>query len=594
MFQLEAVTREWARQVSLETRAELSPTELLRVVADTPETVSLLRVLARIPAFEDTVDRALDERGALTSTPAVRQLRCALGLTVASFTGAFAELARALELPDAGRWRALAASVAGAPIGARRLADVLLQGAHGEKYEALMADLTATHPHAVYPTSTFRESAGSVTASPDHSVIEATMTSRTYTSIRISEGVLDPSSLLLADVYRPFGRCVALVDSNVERHFGRALRDYFTAHGIELEPIVVRAMEVDKAIGSVERILGDFKARGVSRNEPVLIVGGGVLADIGGLACALYHRSTPYVMLGTSIVSGIDAGPSPRTCCDGFGYKNLFGAYHAPSLSITDRTFFRTLREGWLRHGVAEIVKMAVVKDEALFEDLESAGIDLVRTRFGTHGAGERSDVTDLSRRILGGAMKSYVSAEYGNLYETHQARPHAYGHTWSPGFEIAAGLLHGHAVGIGMGFGAFMAERRGWIRPAELDRIVGLIERLEISLWHDVLHDTSLVWGAQEKMVQKRGGVLAAPVPRGAVGACGYIDHVSRPELEGALRDYAELCAERARGGRGVEPLCADVGLEDPSTVFVDPARAAAEGADETAAEAAELARAV
>ena len=58
--------------------------------------------------------------------------------------------------------------------------------------------------------------------------------------------------------------------------------------------------------------MGNFKSLGVSRNEPVLIIGGGVLADIGGLAYALYHRNTPYVMIGSSIVSAIDAGPSPR------------------------------------------------------------------------------------------------------------------------------------------------------------------------------------------------------------------------------------------------------------------------------------------
>lgn len=95
--------------------------------------------------------------------------------------------------------------------------------------------------------------------------------------------------------------------------------------------------EIDKEMENVEKILVDLKRTGVSRNEPVLIIGGGVIADIGGFACGLYHRSTPYVMLGTSIVSGIDAGPSPRTCCDGFGFKNLYGAYHPPILTITDR-----------------------------------------------------------------------------------------------------------------------------------------------------------------------------------------------------------------------------------------------------------------
>ena len=70
-------------------------------------------------------------------------------------------------------------------------------------------------------------------------------------------------------------------------------------------------MEVDKSLSTVERIVRDFKDHSVARNEPVLMIGGGVLADIGGLACALFNRNTPYVMIGSSIVSGIDAGPSP-------------------------------------------------------------------------------------------------------------------------------------------------------------------------------------------------------------------------------------------------------------------------------------------
>ncbi len=44
-------------------------------------------------------------------------------------------------------------------------------------------------------------------------------------------------------------------------------------------------------------------------------------------------------MLCTSIVSGIDAGPSPRVGCNGFDYENLYGAYHPPVLTITDRGF---------------------------------------------------------------------------------------------------------------------------------------------------------------------------------------------------------------------------------------------------------------
>ena len=74
-------------------------------------------------------------------------------------------------------------------------------------------------------------------------------------------------------------------------------------------------MEIDKALTPLKKYWVISNPL-VERGEPVLIIGGGVLADIGGLACALCHRNTPYVMIGSSIVSAIDAGPSPRACCD--------------------------------------------------------------------------------------------------------------------------------------------------------------------------------------------------------------------------------------------------------------------------------------
>jgi len=64
--------------------------------------------------------------------------------------------------------------------------------------------------------------------------------------------------------------------------------------------------------------------------------------------------------------------------------------------------------------------------------------------------------------------MEGYVRSEYGNLWETHQCRPHAYGHTWSPGYELLSGMLHGHAVGTCMGFGAYLACKEGFISEDE------------------------------------------------------------------------------------------------------------------------------
>lgn len=189
-----------------------------------------------------------------------------------------------------------------------------------------------------------------------------------------------------------FSRCVAIIDDKVEKLYGESIQIYFDTHNIKLWKLVFPGNEVDKDISTVENMLVSLKKIKVSRNQPILVIGGGVISDIAGFATALYHRNTPYVMLCTSIVSGIDAGPSPRTCCDGFGFKNLYGSYHPPVLTLTDRTFFNTLHHGWIRHGIAEIVKMAVVKDKELFSLLEQVSSALVWTKFGTEMDGFDGD----------------------------------------------------------------------------------------------------------------------------------------------------------------------------------------------------------
>merc|ERR1712238_194901 len=321
---------------------------------------------------------------------------------------------------------------------------------NAKKYLDNNVALENIDPHAVFPTSISRVCDGFTMATPTSQTIEAVMSTTLTTSIKITRNVLETDNKILAEIYRPLGRCVAVIDDKVEGYFGKQISEYFSANKIELVKLVHAGNEVNKDVQNVEQILLEMKKHGVSRNEPVLIVGGGVIADIGGFATGLYHRNTPYIMLCTSIVSGIDAGPSPRTCCDGYGYKNLYGVYHPPILTLTDRYFWKTLHEGWVRHGIGEIIKMACVKDFALFEMLEKAGPKLTKTKFGTVGCEDDQDFQDLCDAIVGRAMESYVRSEYGNLWETHQCRPHAFGNICAPAprTEIGScGYINDHFV---------------------------------------------------------------------------------------------------------------------------------------------------
>merc|ERR1719313_2832001 len=78
-------------------------------------------------------------------------------------------------------------------------------------------------PHAVYPTSIYRNCDGLTLASPDSQKIEATMSTNLTTTIKITRNILDPSNKILAEVYKPLGRCIAVIDDKVEKLFGKEL-----------------------------------------------------------------------------------------------------------------------------------------------------------------------------------------------------------------------------------------------------------------------------------------------------------------------------------------------------------------------------------
>ncbi len=366
------------------------------------------------------------------------------------------------------------------------------------------------------------------------------------------DGVFAVQNTELADAYRPWGRCLAVVDESVHGHYGERMRAYFDHHGIALTVFPVRIRETDKTLRTLERIVDAFGEFGLVRKEPVLVIGGGLTTDVAGLACAVFRRATNYIRIPTTLIGLIDASVAIKVAVNHGRSKNRLGAFHASQQVLLDFSFLATLPLDQVRNGMAELVKIAVVGNSGIFELLEKYGEDLLHTRFG-HVDGT-PELREVAHRVTREAIDTMLRLEVPNLQELDLDRVIAFGHTWSPTLELAppTPFFHGHAINIDMALSVTLAEQRGLISVADRDRVLNVMSSLGLAL--DSEHLTpELLSTATAAILKTRDGKLRAAVPD-PIGQCTFLNDVTVDELTDTLTLHKKLCLEFDRGGDGVD----------------------------------------
>ncbi len=364
------------------------------------------------------------------------------------------------------------------------------------------------------------------------------------------DGVFAVDNTELAESYRPYGRCLMVMDEVVHGLYGEQARAYFAHHGIALTVHLVRIREVDKTLRTMEGIVDAFTAFGLVRQEPVLVVGGGLTTDVAGFACATFRRRTPYIRIPTTLIGLIDASVAIKVAVNHGKAKNRLGAYHASQEVLLDFSFLGTLPEDQVRNGMAELIKIAVVGNGGIFDRLEKYGEDLLETRFGHLDS--TPELRQIAHEITYDAIDSMLALEVPNLHELDLDRVIAYGHTWSPTLELTPEppMFHGHAISIDMALSATLAQRRGYISTSDRDRVHGLMSRLGLAV--DSPHLTpGLLVAATESIVQTRGGLQRAAVPR-PIGECHFVNDLTPVELQETLAAHREICRDLPREGGG------------------------------------------
>lgn len=370
------------------------------------------------------------------------------------------------------------------------------------------------------------------------------------------DGAFAVENAEIADSYRPWKRCLMVVDETVHGLYGGQMRAYFAHHGIALTVFPVQIRETDKTLGTLERIVDAFGAFGLVRKEPVLVVGGGLTTDVAGLACAVFRRATNYIRVPTTLIGLVDASVAIKVAVNHGKAKNRLGAFHASQQVVLDFSFLKTLPQDQIRNGLAELIKIAVVGNSGIFELLEKYGEDLLLTCFG-HVDGS-PELREVAHRVTYDAIDTMLRLEVPNLQELDLDRVIAFGHTWSPTLELSPEVpyFHGQAISIDMAYSTTLAEQRGYISISDRDRIFWLMSRVGLAL--DSPHlTTELLHRATDAIVQTRDGKLRAAVPN-PVGSCCFVNDLTPDELDRTLAIHREVSRKYPRGGEGVDMFTA------------------------------------
>src|SRR5918994_2855246 len=308
-----------------------------------------------------------------------------------------------------------------------------------------------------------------------------------------TERVFDPGNPVLGEILASREperrhRCVAFVDDGVlaaRPGLVDQIVGYARHHAARMElvapPLPVPGGErIKTELFFVEQMQQRLFEHRIDRHSYVIAIGGGAVLDAVGLVAAVTHRGVRLIRVPTTVLAQDDSGVGVKNGVNLFGVKNFCGTFAPPFAVLNDIDLLTPLSERDKIAGMAEAVKVALIRDGAFFVWLERNADDLITF--------DRAALAQMIRRCAQLHMRQI--AHGGDPFETGSARPLDYGHWSAHKLESLTKhhLRHGEAVAIGIALDARYSVLAGLLAEGQEARICALLEHPGFSLWHSAL----------------------------------------------------------------------------------------------------------
>ena len=311
--------------------------------------------------------------------------------------------------------------------------------------------------------------------------------------VHFTRGLFDPSNRTLIDTVTTLEptrrhRCIFYYDDGLTSVFPdlpARIEAYAAAHASGMELIVppapvVGGEKIKSDLHYVESLQQQLYDHHVDRHSYVIAIGGGAVLDAIGLVAATTHRGIRHIRVPTTVLSQNDSGVGVKNGVNLFGSKNFVGTFAPPFAVLNDYEFIEQLPVRDKIAGMAEAVKVALIRDGEFFEWLERHADDLA--------VFEEMAMRTMIRRCAELHMRQI--GQGGDPFETGSARPLDYGHWSAHKLESMTRhhVRHGEAVAIGLALDTRYSVLKGLLPAGEDERVCVLLEHLGFRLWHPAL----------------------------------------------------------------------------------------------------------
>ncbi|MCB1236409.1 MAG: 3-dehydroquinate synthase [Verrucomicrobiae bacterium] len=379
--------------------------------------------------------------------------------------------------------------------------------------------------------------------------------------VAFTHGAFEPANHTLRDLIAEGaeldgrGRVLVLLDEGLlagNPRLPEKIGRYFDRHGDAVQsvsaPVILPGGEGCKNDWPlVETIWRAIDFHKLCRHSHIVAVGGGAFLDLAGFAAATAHRGIRLIRMPTTTLSQGDGGVGVKNGVNFFGKKNWVGTFAVPFAVVNDLDFLKSLPAAACRDGLIEAIKVALIRDRAFFEYLESRAAELSRLE------------TEPLERAIRRSAELHVEhiATGGDPFELGSARPLDFGHWAAHKLEplSAFAVSHGAAVAIGMALDLLYSVRVGLLNRATAERVIALIEGVGFRLWSDFLDKNdpatglpAVLAGLEEFREHLGGRLTITLVPE--IGRKIEVHEMDRDAVIGALADLrarAEASAPRA-----------------------------------------------